>query len=84
MTKLELELPDEDQRRVEKRVAEGGFDSVNEYVLELIRRDAGHARDRLDALLLEGLDSGEPFEVTDEWWERKKRELTARAEERAK
>jgi antitoxin ParD1/3/4 len=32
----------------------------------------------LDALLLEGLDSGEPIPVTQEYWEEKKRRLIER------
>jgi antitoxin ParD1/3/4 len=34
--------------------------------------------ERIDALLLEGLDSGEPIPVTKEYWEEKKRKLTER------
>jgi antitoxin ParD1/3/4 len=33
---------------------------------------------QLEAALLQGLDSGEPIEVDDEWWSRKLAELTAR------
>ncbi len=36
------------------------------------------AEERIDALLLEGLASGEPIPVTKEHWEEKKRKLTAR------
>jgi antitoxin ParD1/3/4 len=32
----------------------------------------------LDALLLDGLDSGEPIPVTAEYWEEKKRKLNER------
>ena len=34
--------------------------------------------DRIDALLLEGLNSGEPNPVTQEYWDEKKRKLTER------
>jgi antitoxin ParD1/3/4 len=45
----------------------------------LIRADQKRkAEDRIDALLLEGLDSGEPIPVTMEYWEEKKRKLTER------
>lgn len=33
------------------------------------------ARRRVEQLLLEGLDSGKPIEVTEEWWREKRREL---------
>ena len=32
-------------------------------------------------LLLEGLDTGPPIEITPEFWERRRRELVARVEE---
>ena len=46
---------------------------------ELIRTDQKRkVEERIDALLLEGLDSGEPIPVTKEYWEEKKRKLTER------
>ena len=39
---------------------------------------AQDARNWVDALLLEGLDSGEPIAVTKEYWDEKKRKLTER------
>ena len=33
---------------------------------------------RVEALLLEGLDSGEPIEATDDWWEQKRTQLMQR------
>jgi antitoxin ParD1/3/4 len=32
----------------------------------------------VEALLLEGLDSGEKIEISDEWWEKKREELRER------
>jgi len=37
--------------------------------------------ERLERLLLEGLEGGEPILLTPEFWERKKQELIARAEQ---
>jgi antitoxin ParD1/3/4 len=37
---------------------------------------------QLEAALLQGLDSGEPIEIGDEWWTRKRAELTARYTEK--
>jgi len=31
--------------------------------------------ERLETVLLEGLDSGEPVKVSDQWWQRKKKAL---------
>jgi antitoxin ParD1/3/4 len=46
---------------------------------ELIRADQKRkVEERIDTLLLEGLDSGQPIPVTAEYWEEKKRRLTER------
>jgi len=64
---------------VQQRVSEAGYSSVSEYVRELIRSDQRRRQEeRIDSLLLEGLDSGEPIEVTKDYWEAKKRKLSAR------
>ena len=48
-------------------------------IRELIRADQKRKiEERIDALLLEGLDSGEPIAVTQEYWDEKKRKLTER------
>lgn len=77
MTKLEISLPDEERRFVDRRIAQGDFGSVSDYVAELIRRDREAARDRLKMLIDEGLASPS-FEANDEWWERKRQELAER------
>jgi len=64
---------------VQDRVSQGGYSSVSEYVRELIRADHKRKADeRIDTLLLEGLDFGAPIAVTPEYWEEKKRRLTER------
>jgi antitoxin ParD1/3/4 len=37
-----------------------------------------NAEERIDTLLLEGLDSGQPITVTAQYWKKKKRRLTER------
>jgi antitoxin ParD1/3/4 len=64
---------------VQERVTAGGYSSVSEYMRELIRADQKrNTEERIDALLLEGLDSGAPIPVTNEYWDEKKRKLTER------
>jgi antitoxin ParD1/3/4 len=76
METLEVDLPDSMKRLAEGRAAEAGFGSVGEYVQELIRSDLQRRREeRLEALLIEGLDSGPPIPVTPEFWEERKRRL---------
>jgi antitoxin ParD1/3/4 len=79
METMNIALPDSMKHFVQDRVSEGGYSSVSEYVRELIRADQRRkAEERIDALLLEGLDSGSPIPVTPEYWEEKKRKLTER------
>lgn len=79
METMNIALPEPMKQFVQERVAEGGYSSVSEYVRELIRIDQKRkTEERLDALLLEGLHSGDPVPVTQEYWEEKKRKLTER------
>jgi antitoxin ParD1/3/4 len=79
METMNIALPEAMKHFVQERVAAGGYSSVSEYVRELIRADQKRkAEERIDALLLEGLDSGPPIPVTTEYWEEKKRRLTER------
>ncbi|HEY9603483.1 MAG TPA: type II toxin-antitoxin system ParD family antitoxin [Allocoleopsis sp.] len=74
MTTLNISLPEAIQSFVEQQVAQGGYSNVSEYILHLILQEQAKAA-RVEALLLEGLDSGEPIAVTDEWWEQKRTQL---------
>ena len=79
MDTMNIALPESMKEFVQERVSEGGYSSVSEYVRELIRADQRlRAEERIDALLLEGLDSGEPTPVAKEYWDEKKRKLTER------
>ena len=74
MATLNISLPDGMKEFVEEQVTKGDtYNSASDYVRDLIRRDQKHqAREKLEALLLEGLDSGPPIEVNEAWWEEKK------------
>lgn len=79
MDTMNIALPESMKQFVQERVTAGGYSSVSEYMRELIRVDQKRkVEERIDALLLEGLDSGEPIRVTPEYWEEKKRKLTER------
>jgi antitoxin ParD1/3/4 len=79
METINIALPEAMKHFVQERVSQGGYSSVSEYVRELIRTDQRRTvEERTDALLLDGLDSGEPIPVTQEYWEEKKRKLTER------
>jgi len=79
METMHIDLPKSMKRFVQERAAEGGYESASEYVRDLIRADQGRKeQERVDALLLEGLDSGEPIRASDEYWSQKKRNLIQR------
>jgi antitoxin ParD1/3/4 len=73
---MNVALPEALKQYVLQQVAAGGYSTASEYVRELIRADQKQkARQKLEALLLEGLDSGEPIEVTPQYWQEKKARL---------
>jgi antitoxin ParD1/3/4 len=79
METMNIALPEAMKLFVQERVVEGGYSSVSEYVRGLIRADQRRkAEERIDALLLDGLDSGPPITVPPEYREGKKRKLTER------
>lgn len=79
METMNIALPESLKVFVQERVADGGYGSVSEYVRELIRADQKQRLEaRIDTLLLEGLNSGGPIEVTPDYWEAKKRKLVER------
>ena len=64
---------------VEEQVESGGFGTVSEYMRDLVRRDQKErAQAKLEALLLEGLESGEPIPLNTEYRESLLRDLEAR------
>ena len=79
MTTLNISLPESMRSFIDEQIAKGGYSTASEYIRHLIRQDQKQAAQmKFEAMLLEGLDSGEPIEVTDEWWENKRTELLER------
>jgi antitoxin ParD1/3/4 len=79
MTSLNISLPQSLKDYIEDQVQTGGYSTPSEYVRELLRQDQDRrAGDKLEALLLEGLHSGDPIEITPEYWETKRKQLIER------
>lgn len=79
MASLNISLPQSMKDYVEGQVKTVGFSTPSEYVRSLIREDQKRrAEDRIEALLLEGLDSGHPIEITPEFWETRRKQLIAK------
>ncbi len=83
MTTMNVSLPDDLKAFVEEQVAGGGYGTTSEYIRALIREARKQAtRERVDALLLEGLNSGPAAPMDDEWWAERRREVERRAQQR--
>lgn len=79
MTSINISLPESMRDYIDQQVQGGAYSTASEFVRQLIREDQKReAEQRLQVALLDGLDSGEPIEITNEWWDRKRAELTAR------
>jgi len=81
MAVVNVSLPDQMKDYIEERLREGRFSSTSEYIRDLVREDQKRRSDeRLEALLLEGLESGLPIDVDDDYIQRKRSELLTRLE----
>ena len=68
MESVTISLPEPLKRFVDAQIATGRYSSASEYVCELIRGDDKRkAEERVEALLLEGLE-GEESELTGADW----------------
>jgi antitoxin ParD1/3/4 len=81
MQTMNISLPEPLKAVVDAQVASGNYSSASEYIRELIRADEkARSRERLEELLLEGLNSGNGEEATPEFWKK----LWTEAESRPK
>jgi antitoxin ParD1/3/4 len=70
MTTLNISLPESMRAYVDQQVTEGGFSTASEYIGQLVREDQKRAaKQRLEALLMEGIESGPPSEMTSADWD---------------
>jgi len=84
MATMNISLPDEMKAFVEEQAAQRGFGTVSEYLRAMIReaQERNAKQERLDALLLEGLDSGPGTPLAKADWDRIRREGTKLIAER--
>ena len=76
MTSLNISLPKQMKEFVESQVQRGGYSTPSEYVRALLRAERKRrAEAELDELLLQGLNSGEPTQVTPAFWDAKRHDL---------
>lgn len=69
MTTLTISLPDSLKEFIEREVRTKGYGNVSEYVRGLLRNaQAKEADARLEALLIEGLTTGEDIPLSPDFW----------------
>ena len=84
MTSMNISLPEDLKKYVEVQTSIG-YSTPSEYVRELIRGDRKQrAKEKLDAMLLEGLNSGDPIAMDDKFWSGLKQKALAELESRKK
>jgi antitoxin ParD1/3/4 len=78
MESMNISLPGPLKQFVDGQIAAGRYSSASEYIRELIREDERRkAEERLEALLLEGLQ-GEESELTRDDWTAIRKEARTR------
>lgn len=83
MQTMNISLPEQLKEFVDGQVGSGRYSSVSEYVRDLIRDDEKRkAQDRLEALLMEAIQSGEATEMTRQDWTDIRAEAVKQFEER--
>ena len=84
MQSLNISLPEPLKEFVDRQIAAGRYSSASEYVRELMRADEKRkAEERLESLLLEGLQSAET-ELTPADWTAIRQEAIAQVKVRQK
>lgn len=82
MTTITISLPESMKEFIDSEVSQNDYSTVSEYLRDLIRNHQKRkAEDRLEALLLEGLES-ESSEMTQEDWQEIRRVGLRRLEAR--
>ena len=68
MQSMNISLPEPLKEFIDRQIASGRYSSVSEYVRELVRADEKRkAEERLETLLLEGLQGKETALTRDDW-----------------
>ena len=84
MATMNISLPDTMREYVEDRIQREGYSTASEYFRALVREDRKRmAHEKLEALLVEGIESGPSVEATPEFWSQLRADLVERHPNRA-
>ena len=83
MPSLNISLPAPLREWIEAQIKGGRYGNASEYLRELIRRDQERqAQERLEGLLLEGIQSGAATPLTKQDWSELRAEVAERLKKR--
>jgi antitoxin ParD1/3/4 len=79
MTNLTISLSEELRTFIEEQAASAGYGTASDYLQALVREEQKRkAQERLEELLLEGLESGPATPMTAEDWDEMRRQYDER------
>ena len=73
MVAVTFSISEDLQTFIEGQTVKNGFHSTDDYLRNLLDRE--REREQIEGMICEGLESGEPIEVNDDWWEQKRSNL---------
>ncbi|OUC16100.1 MAG: hypothetical protein B0A82_03280 [Alkalinema sp. CACIAM 70d] len=80
MTQITIALSDQAQAYLEEQLARGIYATADELITALILAEKQRqGKQVLNAMIREGLNSGEPIAVTDGWWETQREQMLQEA-----
>jgi antitoxin ParD1/3/4 len=83
MQTMNISLPDQLKHYVDEQVGSGRYSTISEYVRDLIRDDEKRkVHEKLEAMLLDGIQSSEPTQMTREDWDEIRKEALKQFEAR--
>ena len=81
MSTLSISLSEGLMEQIKAEAEADGFATAASYIEQLVRKHVkAQAKARLESLLIEGLDSGEPIVVDDDYWRQRWEKWFGKAE----
>jgi len=76
MTQFNISLPPAVEEYLHQQISQGDYKNLEDYIYHLIVEDQKrNTQEKLETMLVDGLDSGAPIPITEEWWQQKRAEL---------
>jgi antitoxin ParD1/3/4 len=76
MAVVNISVPDQMKEYIDERLLDGNFSTASEYIRNLVREDQKkQVQEKLETLLLAGLEGGESIDITDEYIKQKRADI---------